>query len=373
MKNYWTAALLLSALCLPARAESPLEHVNVYESHKDGYFAYRIPAIEVAPDGAILAFAEARKNNLLDPGMKDAEIDLVCKRSTDNGRTWSKMEVIEHAGTLWSSANPATVVDRQTNKVWLLYFRCKPDCGSDTARPGTDDAQILARSSDDNGKSWSEPIDLTAISRDMADPQWRVTVIGPGGMIQDRKGRLIAAAWRYAPFAVFAIYSEDHGRTWQRGEMVPDANEKNGNENQVVELSDGQILMDFRRETENWKVGTRGMAESRDGGRTWSAPRPGLSLAPCCCAIERYTLKSAGDDRDRILWTGPKGPNRNNLVARISYDEGQTFPVERLIAEGPAAYSDLAILKDKTAGVLWERDDYTRIAFTRLTREFLDP
>jgi sialidase-1 len=250
--------------------------------------------------------------------------------------------------------------------VWVLYLRCKPGGGTYVARPGTDDAQIHARFSDDNGQTWSAPMDLTAVSRDMKDPQWGITVVGPGGMIQDSKGRLIAAACRYAPFDVFAIFSEDHGRTWQRGQIVGGPR---GDEDQLIELSDGRILLDFRQQSgpHRW------MAESCDGGRTWNKPRPGLPVSPVCCAIERYTLKSAGDDRDRILWTGLKGPERNNLVARLSYNEAQTFPIERLIAAEPAAYSDLAILRDKTAGVLWERGEYRYITFTQLTREFLEP
>ncbi len=98
-----------------------------------------------------------------------------------------------------------------------------------------------------------------------------------------------------------------------------------------------------------------------------------MAVTAVASAIERYTLKAAGDDRDRILWTGPNGPGRKALVARISYDEGQTFINERVITDGPAAYSDLTILKDKLVGVLWERGDYKFITFTRLTREFLEP
>jgi sialidase-1 len=369
MKRYCLAVLVLATMSAPAWAESPLAHVNVYESGKDGYHTYRIPALEVAPDGSLLALAEARKFNSGDPGYDNNEIDLVCKRSSDNGRSWSPMQVIEHAGDRWSAANPATAIDRETGQVWLLYLRCKPGRSTDTARARTDDNQVLARSSGDNGRTWSPAIDLTAATRDMKDPQWRTTVVGPGGMIQDGKGRLLAAAWRFAPFGVFAIFSEDHGQTWQHGQMVPDQNNRKGNENQVVELSDGRILMDFRAES----IAHRWMTESRDGGRTWSEPRVGLPVTPVCCAIERYTAKSAGDDRDRILWTGPKGPGRRNLVARVSYDEGRTFANERLIAAEPAAYSDLAIMKDKTAGVLWERGNYRYITFTQLSREFLEP
>lgn len=345
-------------------------YVDVYFSGKDGYNNYRIPAIEVAPDGSILAFAEARTAG--DPGQgPNSAVDMVLKRSTDNGCTWSDMKVIEHPGAGWSAANPATAVDRETGWVWLLYLRCKPDRGTSKARPGTDDFQTFARHSRDNGLTWSEPMDLTEVGRDMKDTQWRATVIGPGGMIQDTKGRLIAAAWRVAPWGVFTIYSEDHGKTWRRSEVVPypaGANKHSPNETQIVELSDGRILMDYRDES----IAQRWMAESRDGAQTWSQPRAGMHVTPVACAIERYNLKSAGADRDCLIWTGPKGPKRNDLVARLSYDEGLTFPVERLFAAGPAAYSDLAILKDKTVGVLWERGNYKFISFTRLTPEFLE-
>ena len=158
-----------------------------------------------------------------------------------------------------------------------------------------------------------------------------------------------------------AVVSEDHGRTWQRGELAPGIS---GDECQLVELSDGRWLFDIRQQRgpHRWR------ATSSDGGKTWSTPRAGERVSAVACAIERYTLKAAGEDRDRLLWTGPKGPQRSNLVIRVSYDEGATFALERAIAAGPAAYSDLTILKDKTAGALWERgtnNDYQFISFTR--------
>ena len=351
-----------------AAADDPLPmSVDVYVGGTNGYFGYRIPAIETAPDGTLLTFAEARKYNLDDPGFGKQDIDLVLRRSTDKGATWTPMEVLDDPGEYWSAANPTTVVDRDTGRVWLLYLRAKPARNTFTARPGTDDNQLIVRSSEDSGRSWSEPRDVTEITRDMNDSQWRVSVIGPGGAIQDRNGRLIAPAWKYEPFRVFAIYSDDHGQSWHRGPLVQ--GEKNVNESQLVALSDGRVLVDMRQ-NEGEK---RWMAVSRDRGVTWDPAYEGNTVTPVACAIERLTAKSAGDDRDRILWTGPKGPGRNKLVLRVSYDEGKTFQNERLISPEPAAYSDLTVLTDKSVGCLWERANCRFITFTRFDLAFIEP
>ena len=262
--------------------QSELRHIDVFTSGQDGYHTFRIPAIEAAPDGSLLAFAEARKYNRSDPGMEENDIDLVMKRSTDGGATWSAMKVIEDPGEKWSAANPATVVDKTNRKVWLFYIRSKPGRSSVTSRPGTDDMQNMARTSTDNGVTWSEPIDLTSVARDLSDSNWRVSVPGPGGPIQDRKGRLIVAFWKVEPPGVFALFSEDHGRTWRRGQMVPGGH--GGDENQLVELSGGRILMDFRQNSGP----RRWMAVSNDGGKTWSEPWEAVTVTPVACAIERF-------------------------------------------------------------------------------------
>jgi sialidase-1 len=358
-------------------AEPTLTHVDVFTSGKDGYHTFRIPAIVTASDGTLIAFAEGRKFNSHDPGFENNDIDLVVKRSTDNGKTWSELKVLDDPGERWSACNPAAVLDRDTGRVWVFHCRTKPGRSSVTSRPGTDDAQSWTRFSTDSGATWSEPIDLTPVARDVE--HWGGAFFGPGGPIQDRKGRLIVPLSKTTgrqdatgklvggPWNCFAVTSDDHGRTWQRGELLPEG--EWGNENQLVELSDGRILMDARQNTgpHRW------LATSDNGGRTWSKPRPGQSVTAVACAIKRFTRKASGDDRDRILWTGPKGPGRAKLVVRVSYDEGETFTNERLISDEQAAYSDLAILKDGSAGVLWERGDYRWITFTRLDREFLEP
>jgi len=356
-------------MTLRLQAAPLFQQVDVFVSGQDGYFAYRIPAIQTAPDGTVLAFAEARKYNLGDPGKEGQDIDLVLKRSTDQGATWSSMKIIEDPGERWSAANPCTLVDRETGTVWLFYLRGKPGRNTYTGRPGTNDIETFARTSSDNGRSWSEPIDLTKVTRDLSDPKWCTSVVGPGGGICTRNGRLAIPVWRFEPWSVFAVFSMDHGRTWQRGEFIPGVS---GDECQLAELADGRWLLDIRQHDggkHRWR------ATSEDGGRTWSKPFAGETLSPVACAVERLTLKSTGDNRDRLLWTGPEGPGRTNLVVRVSYDEGKTFPHQRAITRGHSAYSDLTIFKDKTVGVLWERGEktgYQFITLTRFNREWLE-
>lgn len=359
--------LLICTLGAGAAPVSPAEsQTDVFVAGRDGYAGYRIPAIVCAPDGTLLAFAEARKNNLSDPGGKGNDIDLVLKRSADGGRTWSAMTVLEDPGEMWSAANPAAVVDRQTGWVWLHYVRCRPGAGSTKARPGTDDVRNLVRHSEDNGKTWSEPTDITAVARDLKDPDWRSSYVGPGGVIQDRAGRLVAPVWKVdQPWGVFALYSEDHGKTWRRGGEVPGCG---GDENQVAELADGALLMDIRQKKEPH----RWLSESRDGGRTWGAPRPGVSVTPCCCSLLRWSYPAEQGPRSILLWSGPLGPGRNKLGLRVSKDEGKTFSEGRLISNGPAAYSALVVLKDQSVGVLWESGNYKALTFTRLNRQWLE-
>lgn len=343
---------------------------DVFASGQDGYFAYRIPSIVTAPDGSLLAFVEARKNNLADPGEKGQEIDLALKVSTDRGKSWSPMMIVEDAPELYCSANPAAVVDRQTKRTWVFYVRCKPGRSTYQARPGTDDVVNLARWSDDGGRTWSDPVDLTRTARDFDDPKWAITVPGPGGAIQTSKGRLLIPCWRSAPMRNFVLFSDDHGCTWHRSSDVPGDAEIN--ENQVVELADGRILMDSRQRggPHRW------MSTSSDGGQSWSEPRPGQQAPPVMCGIERFTLAAKGEGQNRILWSGPAGPGRTKLMVWTSYDEGASFTNPRVLYDGPSAYSDLTILDDGTVGVLWERGEgrgYQFVTFTRFDLSLLEP
>ena len=366
MKHYFAAFSLFVVSLQATFAAESLEYVDVYTAGEDGYFVYCIPVIEIAPNGTLLAFAEGRLQAGEDPGMSSTQdIDLVLKRSTDHGRSWSEMEIIEDPGEFWSADNPSTVVDRDTGKIWVLYQRTKPGRSTMNSRPQTYDTMMLARWSDDNGMTWSDPMDITAATRDMQDEKWTASCPGPGGGIQTKSGRLLIPCWKY-PWHTYAIYSDNHGKNWQRSELVPGGDV--GNENQLVELADGRIMMDMRQIS-----GPRRKSYSSDDGHTWSQAEEFLSVPQCACAIERLTSKSAAGGVNRILFTGPKGPGRVTLLGRLSYDEGKTFTAGRVIYEDRAGYSDLVLLDDNTAGCLWERNNCRFMSFSLLPLDQLEP
>ena len=142
----WCLALTLPALTSAA----PLfTHVDVFTSGAEGYHTFRIPALVTTPDGSLLAFAEGRKENPHDPGGGD--IDLVYKRSTDQGATWSPLQVLDDPGEKWGAADPVPLVDRTNGRVWIVYNRWEPGFGTILSQPGTTNNQTWLSHSDDNG------------------------------------------------------------------------------------------------------------------------------------------------------------------------------------------------------------------------------
>ncbi len=358
--------LLFSAV---AAAQPLLESSEVFRQRSGGYHTFRIPALVEAADASLVAFAEARRDNRGDPGLGD--IDLVTARSEDQGKTWSAITVLDNPGEKWSASNPTPLLDRTNGRLWIFYNRWEPGYGTELARPGTTNNQMWARFSDDHGKTWSEARDLTQASR--VFEHWGAMFLGPGGAVQLRNGRLVLpAAMKYdayylasagAPLLAmqaYVLYSDDHGQSWQRGALAAALT----NENQVVELDDGTLLMDARQNSGEH----RWLLWSRDGGRTWSKAQPGQTVTAIATGIERLAANT-------LVWSGPAGPGRRRLVTRLSRDGGLTWRNERTIYGGWSAYSDLALLRDGTLGILWEKgvsEGYESISFTRVNRDFLE-
>ena len=94
---------------------------------------------------------------------------------------------------------------------------------------------------------------------------------------------------------------------------------------------------------------TRLAAWSSDDGETWSDMRPVPDLAdPICQASIVRLTDTKSHDRNRIVFANPTSDERERLTLRMSYDDGVSWEVSKVLYVGPSAYSDLAALTDVT-------------------------
>ena len=329
----------------------------------DGTSNYRIPAMTVTPDGSILAFAEGRRNGG-DPGGSQP-IDMVMKRSTDNGRTWQPLVVLHQGGFDYSDPRPVT--DWLTGNVHLLYTQWPDLCGQSCVPTGLNDnsSVLFLQTSDDNGQSWSGPINLNP---QVKNPAWRALNSGPGHGIQlrwqtdpARNGRLLDPAHINGADAI-SVFSNDGGISWQAG--AADITAPSLNESDVVELTNGDLLWDARPGSGLYRY----RLTSSDGGQAWQYQGQGdIHITTVDCGIARYSARRDGHDRDRIVFSGPLGEplgsasGRYNLAVWTSYDEGVSFTNPIQINNGFAAYSDIYRLADGNIGVIYEETGSTLI------------
>ena len=233
-------------------------------------------------------------------------------------------------------------------------------------------------SSRDCGATWSKPRDITG---QVKKPDWKHYAQGPGIGIQlhhgKHKGRLVVPAnYRDSfnnqdPSYSHVMFSDDHGQTWQLGGIVG----PHTNECQIAEIvEDGKpgILINARnhwgRAGKPELSGKRLVSRSFDGGQSWSEAKVDAALIEPVCQASLFRYSDAGSDSNSILlFANPASSRRDQLTVQISYDEGRTWPVSRVVEVGSAAYSCLTRLKDGRIGVLYERDDYKRLTFATFT------
>lgn len=329
-----------------------------------GYNVYRIPGFTVAQDGSLLLFAEGRPNGS-DPGAP-GDIDLVYRRSTDGGQSWSPLSVLHQANN-FDYSDPRVVVDRTTGDVHLQYVQWPTNNGQTGVPVGLGDNSSVSfhQSSSDDGVTWSGP---TNINVQVKDPSWASLNPGPGIGIQlkwqdsapSRNGRLIVPAHQRPPsYRGVALYSDDGGNTWTHGSGVTP---NFVDESEVIELTNGDLLWDGRQGSGS----LRNRSISTDGGDTWSQAHTGdITITAVDAGLVRYSARREGDDRDRILFSGPLGSNlgagnsRDNIGVWTSYDEGKTFINPVQIQSGSAAYSVIDKLPNGTLGLVYEVNHQT--------------
>jgi len=370
-REFLTASCGVVPILASAMSRHPLfEKLDVFTAGTNGYALYRIPGLIVTQSGSVLAWCEARKRSGSDWGM----IDIQMRRSTDGGKTFEAPRTIAKvegpkqknpvalAQNLATSDeitynNPVLIADKNGTVHFLFcleYMRC-----------------FYARSQDD-GKTFSQPVEITA-AFDPFRPEfnWKVLATGPGHGLQLKNGRLIVPVWlsdgtgghAHRPSVNATIYSDDHGKTWKRGDIIiPNTPEwANPSEAVAVQLTDGRVMFNSRSES---KPNRRLVAYSKDGATNWTRPAFHNELAePICLA----SLIRLSEKPSRLLFVNPNNltradgkdtpglsRDRKNLSLRLSHDEGQTWPVTKVLEPGPSGYSDLAIAKDGTILCLFE-------------------
>jgi sialidase-1 len=369
---FWISAGAIAGFGAPKPAEPLI--TDVFISGTDGYHTYRIPAIVVTTNGTVLACCEGRKNSRSDTG----KIALLLKRSTDGGKTWSPHQIVRSDGDN-VCGNPAPVVDETTGFVWLLMTWNLGADGEREINNGTskDTRRVFVTHSADDGVTWAKPQEITA---SVKRPDWRWYATGPVNGIQltrgAHKGRLVIPCNHTAldnsgksVSRSHVIYSDDHGATWQLGGSEDELT----NESTVVERADGSLLHNMRSYN---KKNRRAVATSNDGGATWSHVKLDDPLIEpvCQASIFRYSWPENGG-RSRILFSNPASTKRETLTIRISYDEGATWPISKLLHPGPSAYSCLAALPDKCIACLFECGDksaYEKISLARIPLAWLE-
>ena len=366
---------LLSALLIPAQ---DLTRQELFATGQGGYAHYRIPGIIVTRKGTILAYAEARKSLRGDWGTTD----IVLRRSTDRGATWSPFRVIAAvdgpkaknpvavvqklgADEEVTYNNPVAIADRKSGAVHFLFC--------------LEYMRAFYMRSDDDGQTFSKPVEITSVF-DAFRPEypWKVLATGPGHGIQLRNGRLLVPIWistgtgghAHRPSVTSTIYSDDSGQTWKRGEIaVPDTPDQVfPSETAAAQLSDGRVMLNVRTES---KTHRRTVVTSPDGATHWSKPRfdPQL-LEPICFG----TILSLGSKRlvfanpDTLDKTGAaaepgKNRDRKNLTVQFSDDDGATWKSKRVMEPSWSGYSDLAQGSDGTIYHFYELGAKDGMAF----------
>jgi len=344
------------------------------------YATNRIPALVMTNNGTLLAFCEGRLS-----GSGDwAAIDILMRRSTDKGKTWEDVKtLVAHNPEKPPTSNATPIIDK-SGVVHFLYQR------------NYERAYYI--NSADDGKTWSEPIDITYVFEKFRDKyNWKVLAPGPGHAIQLRTGRLLVPIWLcepmkgapggdHRPSCIATIYSDDAGKTWQAGDIITNNGDLaagnsipivNPSENVAIELSDGRVMLNMRTESLNNK---RLISYSADGATNWTKPVFDDELYDPVCMASLIRISGNGDnDRNRILFvnpdshTNPKVLNkvnfrtRENLTTRLSYDEGENWTVQKVLWPGIAGYSDVAVGKDGTIYCLYETRDDTPVDTTKTT------
>ncbi len=337
--------------------------VGVRHAGDDGSAAFRIPGLVTTNQGTLLGVYDVRYNNSAD---LQEHIDIGLSRSTDGGKTWEKMRIpvsFGETGGLPKGQNgvgdPAILVDTKTNCVWIVAAWTHGIGGQrawTASGQGMDmnhTAQLVLAKSEDDGKTWSEPMNIT---EQLKDSSWYFLLQGPGRGICMEDGTLVFAMQYIGADRIpnaGIMYSKDGGKTWKHHHHA----RTNTTEAQVAELEPGVLMLNMRDN----RGGSRAVAVTEDLGDTWTEhPSSRKALPEPVCMASLISVR-AGDNvsgKDLLLFSNPNTTSgRHHITIKASLDGGLTWLPENQIlldAGNGWGYSCLSMIDGETVGILYE-------------------
>lgn len=284
----------------------------------------RFPNVVVTRDGTVL--------------LTHGSPNIRVLRSEDGGATWGEPILIAAEGI----HGGGTTVDETTGDILVFVEKAHPP------------APLTVYRSRDDGKSWAA--DDVTIHPDSEGnlPSMHMNEHGITLRHGPHRGRLIRPARFYAgkndrslwpKHYTNAIYSDDHGKTWHTSDPFP---EFGTGEATLAELSDGRIYYNSRRHwaPEGKNPLRRWVSWSADGGLTWPQTRicevlpdgPQNTNYGCMGGLTRLPIQG----QDILLYSNcDSSADRVRGTVWASFDGGVTWPIKRLVTEGPFAYSSL--------------------------------
>ena len=343
--------LLMASACKKeaesvALEEPFFERQCLYAMGDYGSHFWRIPALLCLDDGTLLAVNDKRKYSYKD---LPEDIDIVYRRSTDKGHTWSDPQTLVEGTGYKQGYGDAALVQCENGDVLCFFVGGNGLWASSESDP----IRSYVCRSTDRGLSWSAPQELTTMlwgsqAVNSACRNYKASFFGSGNALRlkkgPHKGRILVAAVMGRKSAQkldnFVVYSDDNGHTWN----VSDKAFSEGDEAKLIELNDGTVLISVRQS------GPRGCNRSSDGGQTWGTQGtwPEMTVNACNGDILRVNDTT-------LIYSLPNSMSRENVSIFISNDEGQSWHSPVLLVNGSSVYSSLTLLPDGTIACFAEK------------------